>query len=102
MAIGGLASMSGNQQSLREARSTKALTLVGLVFIPLAYTAALFSMAGEFGPGGERFWVYFAVAVPGVVVMLGGYFVVDAFQAGWGVGLWGRGECFVDQVTLSS
>jgi hypothetical protein len=78
----GLASMSGNQQALREARNTKALTLVGLVFIPLAYTATLFSMTEPFGPGGERFWVYFAVSLPLIVCVFGGYIAMDAYGAG--------------------
>ena len=69
-AIMGLASISGNQQALREARGTKALTLVGLVFIPLAYTATLFSMTEPFDPGGERFWVYFAVSLPLILCVL--------------------------------
>lgn len=95
-AITGLASVSGSQQALREARSTKALTLVGLVFIPLAYTATLFSMAGPFGPGEERFWVYFAVAGPLVLCVLGGYWVLNVVEAvglSWG-GLGGLGYRF--------
>lgn len=87
-AITGLASVSGSQQALREARSTKALTLVGLVFIPLAYTATLFSMAGPFGPGEERFWVYFAVAGPLVLCVLGGYWVLNVVEAVGGLGGW--------------
>lgn len=64
--ITGLASIAGNRQalteqklslaaterSIREARSAKALTFVGLVFIPLAYMASLFSMSDPYGPGG--------------------------------------------------
>lgn len=95
-AITGLASVSGSQQALREARSTKALTLVGLVFIPLAYTATLFSMTGPFGPGEEMFWVYFAVAGPLVLCVLGGYWVlgvVEAVGVSWGW-LGGLGDRF--------
>lgn len=87
-AITGLASVSGSQQALREARSTKALTLAELVFIPLAYTATLFSMAGPFGPGEEMFGVYSAVAGPLVLCVLGGYWVLlrrwGCRGGGWG------------------
>ncbi|KAL8376858.1 hypothetical protein RB595_007811 [Gaeumannomyces hyphopodioides] len=83
-AITGLASMSGNRQalheqelSLREAKSTKALTFIGLVFIPLAYTASLFSMAEPYGPGNERFWVYFAISLPLIFCVLLMYAVLD-------------------------
>lgn len=55
-AVTGLASMSGNRQalqeqelSLREAKSTKALTLLGLIFIPLAYV-------GRFIQHGRAIW----------------------------------------------
>lgn len=89
-AITGLASMSGNQQALREARNTKALTLLGLVFIPLAYTATLFSMTDSFGPGGERFWVYFAVSLPLILLMLGAYTAMERYDAG----AWSFGKVF--------
>ncbi|KAK0612181.1 hypothetical protein B0T14DRAFT_439473 [Immersiella caudata] len=83
-AITGLASISGNQKALREAKSTKALTLMGLVFIPLAYTATLFSMTESFGPGGDKFWVYFVVSVPLIFCVLGAYTALDRYGDGLG------------------
>lgn len=86
----GLASIAGNRQALkeaklsleeakrsvretrrsvREAKSVKTLTLIGLVFIPLAYTSALFSMGEPYTPGADRFWVYFAVSLPLIVLV---------------------------------
>lgn len=50
--------------SLHEARLSSRLTLLGLFFVPLAYGASLFSMAGDFQPGAPRFWIYFVVSVP--------------------------------------
>lgn len=99
-AITGLASVSGSQQALREARSTKALTLVGLVFILLAYTATLFSMTGPFGPGEEMFWVYSAVAGPLVLSVLGGigcWMLLRRWRCrggGWGGCVIGLGRCW--------
>lgn len=80
-------------RSLREARSTKALTLLGLVFLPLAYTASLFSMTAPYGPGDEKFWLYFAISVPLILCVVVVYGVVDValgenkFEFGdiWGV-----------------
>jgi Mg2+ and Co2+ transporter CorA len=63
-AINALAQMASNLQQLKEARSTKTLTVVGLVFIPLAYTASLFSMASPYGPGYSQFWLYFIISIP--------------------------------------
>ncbi|KAK0741408.1 hypothetical protein B0T18DRAFT_354092 [Schizothecium vesticola] len=94
-AITGLASVSGSKQALREAQSTKALTLVGLVFIPLAYTATLFSMTEPYGPGGDMFWLYFAIAGPLILCVLGGYWMLNVVESaglswGWLWGLLGR------------
>lgn len=64
--------------------------MVGLVFIPLAYTSALFSMSDEYRPGGRSFWVYWATAVPCVVVVCG---VTWGLQRGWDeLGRWGWGR----------
>jgi hypothetical protein len=83
-ATAGLAGMSGNRQalreqerSLREAKSTRALTFLGLIFIPLAYVASLFSMADPYGPGGGSFWVYFAISLPLIVVVVVAYYMID-------------------------
>ena len=87
----GLASIAGNRQgfreqqlalqaaerSIREARSARALTFVGLVFIPLAYTASLFSMADPYALGKEGFWVYFAISVPLIIFVISAYHLLD-------------------------
>jgi CorA-like Mg2+ transporter protein len=74
--ITGLAGIAGNGQalieakrSLKEAKNIKALTLIGMVFIPLAYSTGLFSMNDRYLPGTALFWVYFAVSVPLIVVV---------------------------------
>ncbi|KAG8163847.1 hypothetical protein KVR01_005765 [Diaporthe batatas] len=83
--ITGLASMAGNRQSVFEAKSTKTLTVLGLVFIPLAYTASLFSMAEPYAPGNRLFWVYFAISVPLIGLLMAVYYLVDKGRQG---GLW--------------
>jgi hypothetical protein len=90
-AVTGLASITGNRQqykeqqlaletarrSIREAKSSKAVTLLGLIFIPLAYTCSVFGMEPPYGPGGEQFWQYFAASVPLIVVVMAGYYTLD-------------------------
>lgn len=90
-AVTGLASITGNRQahreqqlaletarrSMREANRTKAVTLVGLVFIPLAYVSSLFSMTDSYAPGGRDFPVYWAVALPLIILVLSMYYVLD-------------------------
>ena len=46
------------------------LTVIALVFIPLSFTAGIFSMGGDFQPGSSHFWVYFAAAVPMTLTVL--------------------------------
>jgi len=83
-AMSGLAGIAGNRQSheeqqisLRETQRTKSLTLIGLVFLPMAYTATLFSMNDRYMPGAKQFWVYFSVSLPLVVAVVGAYFALD-------------------------
>ncbi|KAK3897244.1 hypothetical protein C8A05DRAFT_48065 [Staphylotrichum tortipilum] len=77
-AISALAGLAGNraaaraaelslkeaEQARRQARSLKALTVLGVVFLPLSFAAGILSMAELFLPGGGMFWVYFGVALP--------------------------------------
>lgn len=90
----GLANIAGNRQALkeaklsvqeakrsvREAKAVKTFTLIGLIFIPLAYTSGLFSMGGPYTPGADRFWVYFAVSLPLIVAV---FLVAFLIQLGY-------------------
>lgn len=72
-----LVGMAGNQHSLSEAKRTRALTILGLMFIPLAYVSSLFSMADDYLPGQARFWLYFAVSLPLIFIVFALYALVD-------------------------
>jgi Mg2+ and Co2+ transporter CorA len=61
--------MVGNRQSLDEAASVRVLTLLGMTFLPLSLVSSLFSMGGAFLPGERLFWVYWAAALPFVLVV---------------------------------
>lgn len=52
------------RKSLADSKSLSRLTVLGFIFLPLSFTATFFSMGGEFAVGQNKFWVYFAVAVP--------------------------------------
>jgi hypothetical protein len=58
------AALIESRRSLTETANVTRLTILAVVFIPLSYVAALFSMAESFGPSGSLFWVYFATAIP--------------------------------------
>jgi hypothetical protein len=68
------------RRSVREAKSTKTLTFLGLVFIPLAFTCAILSMNEQYLPSGMRFWVYFAICIPLVALL---FFVVYVLHMGY-------------------
>ncbi|KAK8118161.1 uncharacterized protein PG998_006442 [Apiospora kogelbergensis] len=82
-AISALGSLAGNRamsrsadlslqeaaRAGREARSMKTLTTLGLLFLPLSFSASVFSMAESYLPGNSMFWVYFAVSLPLVAVV---------------------------------
>ena len=61
------------ERSIREAKSVKVLTILGIVFIPLAFVASLFGMPDLFRPGGRLFWMYFVVSVPLLGLIVLGY-----------------------------
>lgn len=69
--------LEATERSIREAKSVKALTILGIIFIPLAYVASLFSMSDGYRPGEKLFWVYFAVALPLVVLIITGYYTLE-------------------------
>lgn len=75
-----LTGIAGNRQAFREqqvsleaAVRTRNITTLGLVFIPLAYVATLFSMSGDYAPGGESFWLYLVISIPMMLAVLGVY-----------------------------
>jgi hypothetical protein len=59
----------------------KNLTVLGFVFIPLAYIAALVSMSGSSMPGRGLFWVYLVTALSLAGAVLSGYSML-----GWAQG----------------
>ena len=77
--------LEATERSIREAKSVKALTILGVVFVPLAYVATLFSMSDSYRPEGELFWVYFVVAFPLTGLILLGYRTQELGYTGGGI-----------------
>lgn len=50
--------LEATERTIREAKSVKALTILGVVFVSLAYVATLFSMSDLYGPGEQFFGVF--------------------------------------------
>ena len=68
--VTGLLSVHQGELSANEARLVSRITILALIFIPLSFSASIFSMGGDFQPGGSRFWVYFAVSIPMLLLIL--------------------------------
>ncbi|KAM7188005.1 hypothetical protein V8F20_010740 [Naviculisporaceae sp. PSN 640] len=68
--------------ALREAQAVGKLTRLGLLFLPAGFVAGLLSMGGEFLPGQSMFWVFWVVALPVVLLVLG----LFSWEGGGGFG----------------
>ena len=73
----GLASIVGNRQSLEEAKSVHILTVLGTFFIPLTFSAALFSMNAKYIAGSPGFIIYIEVALPLAAIVSAVAFLYD-------------------------
>lgn len=58
------------RESARQAANVTTLTYIATVFVPLSWISGLFSMSNGFLPGGDKFWVYLAAALPLSLVVL--------------------------------
>ncbi|KAK4466235.1 hypothetical protein QBC42DRAFT_329323 [Cladorrhinum samala] len=71
------------RRSIMKATNVTKLTYTALIFVPLSWVTGLFSMAEGYSPGGDRFWVYFATALPVLGVALLGSAVEWSRAAAW-------------------
>jgi Mg2+ and Co2+ transporter CorA len=58
------------EKSISDSKSLSRLTVLGFFFVPISFVATFFSMGGDFGVGERRFWIFWAVAVPLMLVSL--------------------------------
>jgi Mg2+ and Co2+ transporter CorA len=62
--------LAESRQAFSEARNMSRLATLTLMFVPLNFVSSLFSMNDVVAPGTSLFWLYFAVAMPFLVVIL--------------------------------
>jgi len=79
------------QASSAQAQFVGRLTLLGTMFLPASLVAGILSMGGEFLPGQRLFWVYIAVLIPVLLLVvlvlftdLGTLFIPDPVSLGTG------------------
>ncbi|KAF2268737.1 hypothetical protein CC78DRAFT_551196 [Lojkania enalia] len=51
------------------ARSLSRITVLTMLFIPLSTVASIFSMSGDYLPGSAKSWVFWAVAIPILIIL---------------------------------
>ena len=76
-----------SRRALLETANVTRLTVLAVIFVPLSYIATLFSMSEKFGPGGPKFWVYFAISLPMTLFVL---FVARVPKPDWCLLRWPR------------
>lgn len=76
-----LVQLQDMRRSISQAEDIRRLTYFALIFIPLSYVASLFSMAEQYGPGSEGFWIYWASSLPVAVAVVGISFAAGKFHA---------------------
>ena len=81
-----LVSIGEGKQALDENRGIARLSLLATVFLPFSTVATIFSIQGGYGPGQSTFWLFWAIAIPLTVFVLG----LSALYYGIGVSLYYR------------
>ena len=74
-----------SRRAILETSNVTRLTVLAIIFIPLSFVATIFSMNDKYGPGGPKFWVHFAVALPTTMLVL---FVARTLGSNWGSLRW--------------
>ncbi|OBT81534.1 hypothetical protein VE02_09801 [Pseudogymnoascus sp. 03VT05] len=64
-------------KSLGEAKKASMLTFLALIFVPLAYTASLFSMADDWQPGRSKFPYYWAISLPLAAMVAVTFYIIS-------------------------
>jgi len=78
--LAALVAIGENKQGIIENRDVARITLVAMVFLPFSTVAAILGMPGNFAPGSDNFWVFWAVVIPLTVLVVGSFALYDSFR----------------------
>ncbi|EED23182.1 conserved hypothetical protein [Talaromyces stipitatus ATCC 10500] len=62
--ITALIQLADTKRAISQAEDTRRLTYIAIIFLPMSFLTGLFSMSEPYGPGSDRFWIYWVVALP--------------------------------------
>jgi hypothetical protein len=63
-------SLQEAQHSNSQAHSVRRLTAMATIFVPISAIAGIFSMSGKFAVGESKFWVFFVITVPIILIII--------------------------------
>lgn len=63
-------SLQEAQHSNAQTHSVRRLTALATIFVPISGIAGIFSMGGKFAAGESKFWVFFAITLPIIMIIL--------------------------------
>ena len=75
------ASTEATKASLGEAKATRTLTVIGVLFLPFSFTAGLLSLGQDYAAGQPRFWIYWTVSLTIVCISFGALYILGGFSA---------------------
>jgi hypothetical protein len=75
-----LVAIGENKQGIVENHAVARITLVAMVFLPFSTVAAILGMPGNFAPGSDYFWVFWAVVLPLTALIIGSFALYDGFR----------------------
>jgi Mg2+ and Co2+ transporter CorA len=65
-----LVAIGEGKQALDENRGVARLTFLAIFFLPFSTVATVLSMSGNFAPGATQFWIFWAVALPLITLII--------------------------------
>lgn len=69
--ITALVQLVDSKRAYSQAEDTRRLTYIAILFIPMSFITGIFSMSEPYGPGSDRFWIYWVVALPLTAFIIG-------------------------------
>lgn len=75
-----LVAIGENKQGIVENHAVARISLIAMVFLPFSTVSAILGMQGNFAPGSDYFWVFWAVVLPLTALIIGSFALYDGFR----------------------
>ena len=75
-----LVAIGEGKQGLQENRGIVRLSLPATVFLPFSTVASILGMQGNYAPGADGFWLFWAVAIPVTALIVTSFVLYEGFR----------------------